>query len=228
MTAHPAAGDVIAAYAAVARPIQREYLRADSCIESTRQTITVLRYFGVRAVPAPVQVVAFNAAAAAYLDRPGEALSEASRDSASRAPSVVVPWTVGVGIPAEETNVLGPRTPQEGPRWIGHLCAAIPSRNLLVDVALDQAERPAYGLLIGPRVESYPPQWWGFPGAEPVTYRLENGCALMVTHRPGNTTFRTSPAWSGRGALHREMTASTITAMRGWLTHPPVHKETQT
>jgi hypothetical protein len=110
-------------YAGVARPIIRADFSADSCIASTRITLAVCRAFGWRGAAVPTSLRVANRA---YMDLLAGTTDEATAEALG-AKAVIV---------GDQPN-----------GDVGHLVAWI-HRRYLVDAALDQVERPEFGLLV--------------------------------------------------------------------------------
>ena len=102
----------------------------NSCIASTRILIEVLRYFGCRAEPLPVKVLACNAAAAPLLE----------------AGTPIAQWpesAYSIGVDATGTRA------DKG--WDGHL--VVTANRHLIDPSADQLDRPDHDLRVpGPIV----------------------------------------------------------------------------
>jgi hypothetical protein len=123
--------DLLLAYSKVARPIIREYFRADSCIASTAITIDVLRHFGIGVVPFPCRALIFNHSFANRIKLEGWPTPEQTIEWTNDGKS----WSVGIGYP----NGSDPQ--------VGHLIAIVEEK-YLVDASLDQASRHEKDLIV--------------------------------------------------------------------------------
>ncbi len=106
--------DLLEHYCRTARPIQRKYMRANSCIGATRLTCDYFGLLGIQAAPRPVKMV---------VTLPDSKLIYAS------------------GVTEEELATAGRRQRYsfgDGATWNGHLVAIVEKRWLL-DPSFDQA-----------------------------------------------------------------------------------------
>lgn len=169
----------------VARPIIREHFRPDSCIASTRVTIDVLRYFGILAEPLPVNALVFNPEAAAMIVNGSTDADVAEKLATQSDADTGGVWSVGVGM----------GSPAGEGKWAGHLVAAIPEQQIVVDLSLDQASRPHKNMVLSPYwAHIGDMKWWAgetrFPhsSADGSLVWLGRGCA-----NPNG--FTDSPNW---------------------------------
>lgn len=145
---------------AVAREEILKDFRRDSCIASTRVATEVLRHFGVRAYPLAVTAMVFNAPFAARLR-----IDLFPRDAAETRHWAEEDgtWSVGIGF-----GRGGPGS------WTRHL-VAIAERRWLVDLSLDQADRPEHGIALRPLAHPVAEDF--LRGLAPLT--LEVGSVLV-------------------------------------------------
>jgi hypothetical protein len=166
--------------------IQAEFGRYDCCILSTRVAIEIAAYFGVHVRPMPVRVVLLNAAFAKHLDEgDGDVRKWADIDGSH---------SVGIG--------LGFHDGQDRHNlWNGHLIAASP--DYFADFAIQQAERPAKGIITGPAVIC--------PVTENARWRVveaESGTEIQY-ERTRDTTYLRSPDWKD-GKRRRKIAGAII------------------
>jgi hypothetical protein len=189
------------ALVSVARPAIRTSFSADSCIASTRIGLDVLSYFGITGQPLPVCLVAANSAANTLVVVGGEPIAE---PTVPGAPAHMV--TVGTG-----TGEWSP----------GHLVIAIPTLQVLIDLSLDQASRPAYGLTLRPTWWHIPrPEFWN--DTEPqITLARADGVTLTYHRHPEEREFARSPNWRRASsdtrhgpAVFRQITAAIIRGIK--------------
>ena len=129
------AGELIRRYVEVARPIILDDFAPNCCIAATAITLGVFRSLGIRAEPFSCRVVIFNRA---FIDR---------SERAGRVPQTPaevrewtgdgLSWSLGVGWPAP--HLTG---------WPGHLVALV--EDALIDASIEQANRPAKGIVLPP------------------------------------------------------------------------------
>jgi hypothetical protein len=192
--------ELLDALVIMARPAILAVFSTDSCIASTRIGLDVLAYFGITGQPLPVRLVATNPAATTLVTVGTEPTGEPTRPA------------------APGRMVLGTSTGQWNP---GHLAIAIPTLQVLIDLSLDQASRPAYGLTLRPA-------WWHIPQAEfwndtnpQITLARADGVTLTYHRYPQEREFAQSPNWrrtssnTPRGpAVFRQITAAIIRGMK--------------
>lgn len=199
---------------AYARPEILRYFAADSCIASTRIALDVLGYFGIHAKAVPVSVTVFNEDARAIYERDG--IEEVARAvHAARHQDTGGPWTLGIGVDL-------PGKPP-GP---GHVVAVLPRQRLLLDLSLDQANRPKKNLLLGPLAVDIPEdsRFMEEPGEVlPFIGQMDESVppVALIYRRERSHRYRESLNWqrkaSAEGASEgfREITANVIAAIRG-------------
>lgn len=139
-----------------------------ACILGTRALIETLAYFGIRAKPVSVDLLAANASAIAAIEA-GIPQSEWPDDW----------WTVGV-----DGTTQGP----DPGGYNGHL-VAIAEGKYLVDPTARQFDRPDKGIYIpAPLVGPF------HPNQRSVAYEADEGSALV--YRPhGRKDWHRAPAW---------------------------------
>jgi hypothetical protein len=169
--------------------------RPDACIAATRVAVSCLRAFGVPAEPVPVSVVIFNPP---YLARVRAGGAVATREEIVALFDVDGSWTVGVGTPGEE---------RPG-RYAGHLVAGFPAagRYWVMDLSLGQANRPQYGINLGPQLVGLPAD---FTAGRGRSWGVINGSAVGYAPAPEATGYLASPDW-----VRRERTVSIIAEVR--------------
>lgn len=189
---------VATALARVARPFILQAFRPDSCIASTRIGLDVLKYFHVApALPIALTTAVYNQDAIDLLDG-GMTMPELQQAMNERTTEQRGgPWAVGIG--ADMPN---------SPGWAGHLIVGLPKIRLLVDLSIDQANRPLKNIEFEGGVTLYVPNdaWWlGEDPLQGMRAESEEGdrLGLVLDRRcPDPDGFRDSPNW------HRTSTAN--------------------
>jgi hypothetical protein len=146
--------------------------RPDCCIAATAILIDLLDHFRLTARPLSVIATVFNPAMSERIDREGlPTLEEAERDWF---PHGCYCLAVGVG------------DPQPG-KWPGHLVANL-AEKVLIDLTLDQADRPQYGILLPmPIVAPFPPEFLTEDGQ---MVGMVNGCRVVYEARARRPLLR--------------------------------------
>lgn len=163
---------------------------ARSCVAATRVGLDVLGYFGIAARPTAVAYMAFSPESAAWHDAHPDA-----------PPEQVAPvgWSVG-------TYGAGQlRGEQGGREWDGHLVVVAPSLDRLLDLSIDQANRPHRGLhLPTPLVLPHPAGWWDADPQRPAVFQQtgpDGTPGPRVIYRamtgPGARNYRDGRDWRG-------------------------------
>lgn len=205
--AKPHAPRTVAALVKRARPIIRQYWGPDSCIASTRLACIVLRQLGLDARPIATRALVFNQPLCrrigAHVEATGawppnaDMLAWQYEDGSGC-------WGIGLG--------FGPVDPRSD-GYAGHLCAFVEGR-WLVDLSLDQAERPYRGIFLEPLAIELCPAF--VAGAGRLLYKtpLE---ALVAYERhdedePG--VWQASRDWIGADGRHRVPAQKILDAVR--------------
>jgi hypothetical protein len=172
--------------------------RPDCCIAATRALIDVLDYFRLTARPLSVIATVFNPAMSERIEREGmPTLEEAERDWFPRG---CYSLAVGIGDP-------------EPGKWPGHLVATLGGK-VLIDLTLDQANRPQYDIVLPmPIVAPLSP---GFLTEEGQMAGLVNGCRIIYEARPADRSFERSNDWKSR-KRHHAVVAAAIRRLKGEL-----------
>lgn len=170
--------EIIAHYAAIARPLILEFFPPNCCVAASRVTIECLRSFGVDAVAVAMKlVVECRPREVAYL----VGLSRAERRKAKKQAAA---WTDRAQPDA----------------WNGHLVVVARGerRQFMIDPSFDQASMPGHGVTIPPCIlvvpvgAEIPPDSIGAE-LELVT---DDGEELRVRYIPsGDSGFTHLPAW---------------------------------
>jgi hypothetical protein len=175
-----------------ARPLILRYARPDSCIYSTRVVSELLVGLGFQAVPVPVAVRVTSPALVSRLaawraahpeDPDGPRAVEVARwtdEPGSRC------WSVGVGYGPADGR------PVPADKYRGHLIALGPG-GLLVDLSIDQANRPKVGIRVAPVVGVASRAFW--LGEEAAGFRTPDGCDVHYQRITDDGTWRTAPDW---------------------------------
>lgn len=175
---------IAAALVGVGRPLVLARYGLDSCIVSTRISIAVFEHFGYLAEPCPVRVAIANPQLVAGI--------AAGVDINERATWPVGAWTVGLGLLAD---------PAKG----GHLVAL--SETVMVDLTLDQANRPEHRIALQPRAFRVTPE---FAAGEAEMQFVVNGCAVAYRRVDEREWWKASPNWSRRDAVTRRAIAGAV------------------
>jgi hypothetical protein len=198
---------IINAVVSEVRPVVLDSFTPDSCVATVRITIDTLAYFGIRAKPLPVGVVILNHEAHTLLtehDMSMEQVRQAtlpySIDDAGG------PWLMGVGIGDEDAA--------------GHVVTWLPDHEVLLELSLDQANRPHKNLVFEPvaaRVNS--PDFITTPEAwQPYIVDFPDGQGSIHYQHAKDARFRKSPNWrgisDGKREAFRHVTAEAIRRVR--------------
>lgn len=156
----------------VARKEILKDFREDSCIASTRITIRVLKHYGYKSVPLPVECIVYNPE---WVDciLAGFHPPLHNEEDLKRWCDRYSAWSLGIGIEHKTT--------------IGHLIAALPNYGIIVDASLSQANRPAKNI-------SLPPVFIGNLTASVWMYKVRR-CLLLYRPVLDNTAYLESPDW---------------------------------
>lgn len=170
-----------------ARDPIRQHFRADSCIASTRIGLDVLAYFGVRAEPLALSVLIFNTAAIELLEggMHMNELAEVLHDiPVSREGG---PWSMGLGLGGDP----------EPNKWAGHLVISLPYVRTMLDLSIEQANRPHKGLHFDRPIMWFVAdnEWWAGERllSEPMMYandETDERIMVMFDREDRNGTFR--------------------------------------
>lgn len=209
------------------RPLVLERFDVHSCVATVRVAIDALAYFGVRAVPAPVEVMIFNDEAVEMLRHQGASLEDVGAAAWNHSvDDPEGPWTMGLGFKAD---------PSEGG---GHMGFWVPGLHAFADPSLDQVSRPRKGLALGPMyTRNLHPDGGREPGRNQKTFpdvllpgmrwsvdvdqAGGRGPAHLEYEVIGDDWFRVSPNWRrtsttvrGGAQAFREVTGEAIRLMR--------------
>ncbi len=154
--------------------------RPDCCIAATAILIDVLDYFRLTAWPLSVIATVYNPVMTERILREGmPTLEEAERDWI---PNGCYALAVGAGDP-------------EPGKWAGHLVANLADQ-VLIDLTLDQADRPQHGIVLPmPIIAPFPPEFLTEDGQ---LAGLVNGCRVVYEARPSDRSFEHSNDWRSR------------------------------
>lgn len=181
------------------RPLVLRNWRRDSCIPATRIAVLALRELGVRAAPVPCEALVYNAAYVARTTAEGRMPHDVAEAEVwwqeDRA------WGIGIG--CRELS-----EPAEG-AWNGHLVALIDGRTLL-DLAIDQADRPARDISIEDPVLADVPREWRHGDLR--FHVPHDGAHVFYKATPDNTGYLTAPDWT-RLERHRPVVRQLVTAI---------------
>lgn len=182
----------IAALHAVARPIILRRFRPDSCIASTRIGQMALAEFGVQAGALSVEVTLIN--------RPyAEVWSRLGRDpKADELPDDAYALALGherEGVDDDDT-------------YNGHV--VLTAGRYMVDLSIDQASRPQYGIQVRPLLAQMPSGWWR--GRDPQISYSANAILVYVA-RADKRGFVEGDNWTSLNLL-RPTVREVVAAMR--------------
>jgi hypothetical protein len=181
---------------AIGEVARRELLkdfRPDCCIATARTVIRVLRYYGFDAQPLAVRAMIFNPIYAAAFDN-GTARTQDDADWKEWMDSVGA-WSVGVGYP------------DGTPGFGGHLVALVSTSSVFfIDASLDQASRPAKGIVLPESIFIPVTREFLITPGEQLVFRHDTGM-LLVYERIVNESFRSSPDWKDKTRTKRAMKA---------------------
>lgn len=188
-----------------------------SCIPATKVVIEVLRRYGHRALPLPVEVFIMSGPFADYV-KAGGRWPQSAADWDALGPLMYA--MVCGGNPANYTRrgaACGPSSPS---MWDGHLVAWAPGGGLgwMVDASLDQASRPAAGVVLpGVFALQVSAQFRkGGDGRKLSVRQGDGGPVLQYTARPDNTEgYRTSVLWRECDDVVGQVAAEVINRMQG-------------
>lgn len=204
---------VLQSLLAVARPLILDEFSADSCIASTRIAIDVLDYFGIKADRMPISIAVFNQEAVTELASGTTMVNLHNKMATISVEEPGGPWSVGVGSGA-------------GTGWAGHLVATIPDAGILIDLSIDQGNRPHKGLDLGPYAAIIEdPDWWADP-TKTYAYQTPDEVVLIFDRRvPDPTGYLRSLNWKRRSSHHepaifKTVTGNIIRAVRAHLSDP--------
>lgn len=155
------------------RPIIRRNFRADSCIASTAISIKVLNHFGIQAFPMPAHMAVFNQRYLDMMERLADRPEESITDEEKQYWLEEGAWSLEV----ED-------------REVGHVVAC--TKKLLIDMSIDQATRPAKGIILTPLVLEIKEDF--FEGEHAFTQM--NDCLLVYQANPRRLDFLRSKDWT--------------------------------
>lgn len=174
--------EILRACAAVARPMIRERWNADSCIASTAIGIKALERIGITARAAGARVYVYNRQAVGYIERHGMPQNDQELRAMQRAGG----WTVGIGL-----GVGGDMRPK---RFHGPHVVIKTMPGILVDLSIDQVNRPQHGIHVGPIVVPVTPPEWA--GERRLMTTNDTGDVLLAYEFVELTGHETTPDWN--------------------------------
>jgi hypothetical protein len=131
--------EIIEAIRLYARPEILKWYRPDSCIASSRVVFDLLRHYGMKPLAMACHVRVLNAALLKRIEKEGRhPKDEAEIRKWSRGDGS---WNIGIG----GTGQARPH------RWDGHL-VVLAYRQVMIDVSIDQANRPRKNIELKPIV----------------------------------------------------------------------------
>lgn len=184
---------IIQSMARIARPKILNEFRADSCIASTAIGIEVLTRLGILAEPLPVRAMVFNKPFVARIEKTGifpqgdEIKTWTDEDGS---------YSLGIGVGTQQPG-----------KWAGHLVVLV-EKAYLVDLSVDQASRPQYGMTFEPfaiKVEN------SFFSGTPLVFGY-NDCTFRYDVIASNLAYQASPDWMFSGR-RQNIVESTLSEM---------------
>lgn len=158
----------------------RQYIlrnaRTDSCILSTAVGCEFLTQRGILAEPLPVQVMIFNKKFVEHAERVGRLPIGNELESWSKEDSS---YSVAIGLGGD---------PLPG-KWPGHL-VILAEKSYLIDLSIDQANRPEYGMVFEPIFCKISNSFF----SEPMLFSYAD-CIFRYDAKPNNLGFLSSPDW---------------------------------
>jgi hypothetical protein len=161
-------------------------IRPDVCVGATRIACLALAEVGIKASPLTTRVDAMSPRYRQAVER-GE-LEAAKGDShLLHRIGAEGGWTVVIGHPDNEERLR----PDGSRGFNGHLVALV-ERRWVLDLTIQQANRPAKNMIFEPHHFAVTP---GFMGGAPTIMVNERGCALVYV-RIENNTYAVAPDWT--------------------------------
>lgn len=151
-------------------------MKVDTCIWSTRIGIEVMRYFGLPATALPVSVQVHN-------PRMVELHSQGVEPTVENMDEVGA-WALGT-----DPDKPMPETGRRG--WNCHLIMHVERFGVLVDLSLEQYNRPAKNIVLEPLPALIDPVFW--EGQHVAV--LVRGCHVLYCHRPEQQSYRDTYDW---------------------------------
>lgn len=200
----------------VRQPMLESGFGLDSCIAATRIAIDVMEYFDIKAEPMPLAIFLMNGEALALAEG-GATLEDIKVETHKYTVAQPGgPWTIGLGAAAAAG--------QERPgTWPGHLVAALPDMQLLVDLSCDQVSRPHKGMTMEPMLwKVADDDWWA--GREvrskPMAYESDEGERILAWFDREDYTgrhdeFRRSTNWRRTSKIDRVETEASFRRITG-------------
>lgn len=147
-----------------------------TCILHTRYAVDTLRDLGLRARPFTTRVMVGNAEWRRIAEQIGRwPQADEWTDEA---------WCVGVGFGADPRD--------ERPGYDGHVIAVVNDRWAL-DLTIDQANRPQYGIELSPHYWPATPAF--LRGDEPAQFLVGEGSHVHYDAMPDDREFLHTPDW---------------------------------
>lgn len=206
---------IIAAYAAVARPITMLYMKhRGTCVASTAITIATLARFDISAIARPFRVIISNRARVQML-----------REWVTSNPAGLMP-PIDLQLQWQRTMNAhelacgygaDPNAPPDAAGFDGHLVAIVSPEMLCVDASFDQFERkqknlgPYPGVMVWPMIEHT-------QGAGAYVLPLPDGAIIRYQAHPDRlpAEWENSPDWT-RDDVNAEIVYRIEVAMRDHL-----------
>ncbi len=188
---------------AACRVFPRRY-RPDGCIAAARVLVDVFDRLHVRCRPLAVTVDVFNPAMVARATAEGGRLP-ADTEEYQR-------WIVESGC---WWLTLGGASDPEPGKWPGHVGVVV-WESVLIDLTLQQASRPARGILLAPAAVQVCPAFLAGSESRVVTM---GGSELHYVARPEHKSFMNAPDWRDR-RRHHDVVGHIVERVRDELRRP--------
>lgn len=156
--------------------------KPNACVAAGRVGTEVLAYFGVAAVPVPVATRVKNPMMV-QLEAEGAILTDENLEELGG-------YYLG-------TDPDSKAKPIAGPAWNCHLTLWTPGQNVLVDLTLEQYNRPKHGIVLTSMGAVVTDENAGpfLAGTDWAVIRHSSGVEINYKHRPDQTGYRTTSDW---------------------------------
>lgn len=164
----------------------------DSCIAATAIAIDVVKHYGMKAEPFPVTLQVWNPASRKKINELGRLPTPDEKSWQDEGG-----WSVGVGFGIHRES------PQ---KWPGHLVALVDDE-ILLDLSVDQANRPQHNIQLGAG-GGFVPNFEKFYSGEECHVTESCDCLLIYEAKLGESRYEQSPDWTLRQRRQRVILAT--------------------
>lgn len=181
-------------FARAAKPALAAVYPPDSCINAACIAQRVFDVLGMKSQPLTVQVDVMNPPLVRFLNRfHAEHKRQPSEQEWTDAAAAIKGGHI-IGLGYAQSPIPGqPYT--ERNRWAGHLVTILEGR-VLIDITLDQADRPGSGIVLKPVVQEVLPAFLVGSGWLPTIHGRGDQTSMAVYKaRPLDNTYRSAGAW---------------------------------